>query len=89
MPVSVIKETILTYNIDTANDVGDSGFDWMFASAEDYLKSNMVAGEIIRKNIFTKQNEDIYSLNAGYVCNEVIGQVRIEEIGENNGERNS
>ena len=89
LPVSVIKETVFTYRVDTANDVDSSEFDWMYASAEDYLKSNMVAGEIIRKNIFTKQNEDIYSLNAGYVCNEVIGQVRVEEIGENNGERNS
>ena len=89
LPVSLIKETILTYNVETAQAIDNSDFDWMFDSAETYLKSDMIAGEIIHKNVLSEQSDNIFSLTANYVCREEIGQVRIEEIGENNGERNS
>lgn len=89
LPVSLIKETVLSYSVETAHPMDDSEFDWMFKSAEAYLEGDMIAGEIMRKNVFRKQSDDIFSLTANYVCKEAIGQARIEEIGENNGQRNS
>jgi len=40
----------------------------------------MIAGEILSEDIHLQRNEDVYTLMGTYSCNEMIGQVKYEEI---------
>ena len=50
--------------------------------AEDYIASQMVAGQILQKREFVRLEDGAYCLNGQYLCREMIGRVRTEQIGE-------
>ena len=88
LPISLIEETIFDYNCETITLQNDETFTWVQSAVEKYLQNDMVAGKILNKSISAHLSNDIYHLNGIYSCSEMIGQVRIEEIGEYNGETN-
>ncbi len=88
LPVSVIKETLYSYDCQDDSLTNEGEFDWVRQSVESYLQNVMVAGRILRGSVNGEFTDGVYCLNGKYTCEEMIGQVRIEEIGGNNGERN-
>ena len=56
--------------------------------AGQYLTGQMVAGEICSDTQTVVRAGTVYRLNGSYVCKEMIGKVRLEQIGETNGETN-
>ena len=56
--------------------------------AGQYLTGQMVAGEICSDAQTVARAGTVYRLNGSYVCKEMIGKVRLEQIGETNGETN-
>ena len=56
--------------------------------SEGYLVRQMVAGQILQKRQFFSESKDLYRLEGSYVCSEIIGKERREEIGVRNGKGN-
>lgn len=54
--------------------------------AAQYLKQQMVAGEILSKKQLFSAEGTLYRLEGEYVCTEMIGKVQREQIGEYHGE---
>ena len=61
-------------------DNQDNDFSWLEEASENYLRSIMVAGEILQQKTLGDFDDEIYTLNGKYACNEMIGQMRYEEI---------
>ena len=79
LPIALVTETC-TYTDYQLADCCDSDFSWLEASCEEYLKSIMVAGDILHGKTFGEFSDEIYALNGKYACTEMIGQIRYEEI---------
>ena len=56
--------------------------------ARQYLKAQMVAGQILRETQRIVPNGDVLRLQGSYVCTEAIGKVKPEQIGETNVKTN-
>ncbi len=56
------------------------------AFAEGYLLQHMIAGKILQGSQTVLLEEGIYRLKGQYICTEMIGRERQEEIGDTNGE---
>lgn len=54
--------------------------------ARQYLTAQMVAGEIRNCQEMVTQDDGFYRLRGDYVCTEMIGRVRKEQIGDTDGE---
>lgn len=85
LPLSLIQETAYLYETEEHVLSDMSEFFWMAESAEGYLQSSMVAGSILSRNTQGEFADQTFFLKGTYLCEEMIGQVRIEEIGEHDG----
>ena len=85
LPVSLITEQICKYDDPQISLSDTNEFAWMKDSAESYLLKNMVAGKILHSSVELISYDGLCRLNSAYACNEMIGQVRVEKIGEYNG----
>lgn len=56
--------------------------------ARQYLKDQMIAGQIKSSVEKITRNQGVYSLHGSYVCTEMIGMVKTEQIGDTNGKAN-
>ena len=56
--------------------------------ARQYLKTQMVAGQILRETQRIVPSGDVLRLKGSYVCIEAIGKVKPEQIGETNVKTN-
>ena len=54
--------------------------------AEKYLSRQMVGGSIVRKKQTVANENGLLTLTGNYVCVEMIGKVRQEQIGDTNGQ---
>jgi len=86
LPVSLIKEEQVYYACNLTVDTTECNFSWMEGYMDDYLKSQMVAGQILKSGLSSEQQDDIYKLSGEYSCIEMIGEIRKEEIIDHNGE---
>lgn len=88
LPVSLIKETlhINKCEYDSSFDVNE--FSWVKQSAESYLQNDMVAGRILHGSASGEIVDGTYRISGKYICEEMIGKVRIEEICKQDGEGN-
>ena len=85
LPISLIKEQFVYYDQgSTVTGIG-SGFAWMQAYSEEYLQSQMIAGQILDSNIAAELQGDVYKLFGEYACIEMIGETQKEEIVVNDG----
>lgn len=82
LPVILVREEWTWYSqSEKTVDTGSTG-QILLEYAQDYLRSRMVAGQILER----QEAVDGCTLYAEYICLEMIGQVRYEEITENYGE---
>ena len=85
LPVSLITEKIYWFDEQQIAMSDTDDFMWLKESVESYLLSDMVAGKILHSGEELNSHDGLCCLNGVYVCNEMIGQVRVEKIGEYNG----
>lgn len=87
LPVAIIKQTILYY--DESNDMTtvSNTAEWLEDFARDHLRDTMIAGQIISAQTEIKQDTEISCLYGKFVCSEIIGQAKYEQMltkGDNN-----
>lgn len=80
LPLGIAVETAVWY--DSWEDTVDDGTRVMEDYARQYLLSHMTAGQILEERTTAEGNR----LYADYICLEMIGQIRYEEITKEDGE---
>lgn len=85
LPLAFVNEQLVCYNYswESADQSEDTA--WLVKKADAYLRDHMVAGNILDSRVSVELLDDVYNLSGHYSCLESIGQVRSEEIVENNG----
>ena len=80
LPVTLIRETRHYYTVceKTSDDV--DSFRWTKEHMHDLLLQQMIAGKILSEDHFSKLTDDLYQMEADYVCIEMIGKYKQEEI---------
>ncbi len=85
LPVALVKETIVTYKTETAvlspEDVQRAMEDF----AGDYLVDQMIAGTVDAQQFIFLEEGDCLRLEGAFLCTEMIGRQRVEEIGDIHG----
>ncbi len=76
LPVALIKKTVYIYD-DTAGTAAND--DWLYSFAEDYIKKQMVAGEIVSTQAGIEAIDGASYLYGRYACMEMIGRVKYEQ----------
>lgn len=86
LPVALCIETDITWEI-TCRDLsqGEAEAD-LKEFAGDYLLQQMIAGSLQSRTETITRRDSCFRLEGVYVCREMIGRVRQEQIGETNGE---
>ena len=84
LPVTLVKETLAESKTETVPY--DNPKSRMEAFAEDYLKKQMVAGEIRQSSQTVHKSGGAYCLKGIYACTEMIGVEQDEKIGDLHGE---
>lgn len=85
LPVTFVKETIFRFDLIEDECPEDTLSQELSSFAERYLKSQMIAGVISQKAEYISARDRICILEGSYACEEMIGRVRPEEIGEYHG----
>lgn len=80
LPVVLVIETWIVRQRNTEMDTAEYGAAMLAQAARDYLRSVMVAGTVLQETSQLKQAEDSFTLQSKFICHEMIGQVRDEEI---------
>ncbi len=80
LPVAIVEETWYTYDSTVISASEASVKDTMECASKDYVISQMLGGEILQSNTVLDAQEDVWILRAEYICTEMIGRVRSEEI---------
>lgn len=86
LPVAIVVEQWTIYDnqtVSTASEIADASAQQF---AQDYLRAQMVSGQIVAQQESAEQTDELYCLYGQYTCLEMIGRVRSEEIIENHGE---
>ena len=78
LPVSLVKETVLTYEYSVALEETDGDALHKLASA--YIGGNMVGGQILSSDYTVSHEDGFCSYSGTYICNEMIGILKGEEI---------
>ena len=82
IPVALVRETYLFREMETQSL--DTCFlqETIIEAGRDYLKAQLVAGQILNGTESFSFEEDTCSMNGAYLCREMIGRVQMEKIGE-------
>ncbi len=88
LPVSFIRTSCAYYAMEPLQQDWTSAKMWLPVYAQAYLKSQMVAGQILDSQLSWRYTEDDCRLIGTYACHEMIGEVKYEEIIEDNAEDN-
>lgn len=86
LPVSVCVETYTVYQAQPQERLQEFAQDALSRFAQAYLTQQMVAGQIQSRQEAVTMGEGVYRLQGDYICVEMIGRVRKEQMGDTNGE---
>ena len=84
LPVAVAVETWVYY--DTASAPHPLAEQLLTAYCREYLLDQMICGTILTVSEQVEAKDEILRVDADYICYEMIGLTRIEEIGIHYGE---
>lgn len=84
LPAALCVDTYQNYNLAD----GESETSLLGTFARQYLKAQMVAGQIQSGTQTITHSEDTLRLNGSYICTESIGKVKPEQIGETDDKTN-
>lgn len=79
LPVAVVRETLVCYETQDVQVNADDRYSWMELSAERYLHSQMIAGQILDRKGQLQVDDGLCRFSGRYACLEMIGRVK-EEI---------
>ena len=82
LPVSVWVDTYTRYETAPAEEPRQNAASGLRQFAAQYLKKQMIAGEIQHQLQPVTREGDLFRLRGSYVCREIIGKLRLEQIGE-------
>lgn len=80
LPIAIVKEIWLPYKLSDAVIPQEAAYGVLSDSANKYILSQMIAGEIISADVSLCESNGTYQLQGKYACLEMIGQTRKEEI---------
>ena len=88
LPVAISIDQYREYALEEIMVSEEVAMEQLQSFSDRYLVGQMVAGQIIRKQQDFSCDQGLYQLDSSYICTEMIGRERREEIGEINGKRN-
>ena len=86
LPVAVIEVEYIYYTTSESILTRDQGREILEKAANDYLLSQMYAGQILQTDTVVLQEEKYYRLTGAYFCTEMIGRSVVEESLYTNGQ---
>lgn len=78
LPVSVVRITEICYNTHSRNIQLDKL--QCEDSAQQYLLTNMIAGQVLRTDVQWHNGEQVAVMNGQYLCSEMIGRTKTEHM---------
>jgi len=85
LPLSLVVEQWTIYDSVPVSVSSDLAREQVEVFAKDYLLSQMVSGQVLKSIKNEQIDGDIFLMQGRYLCREMIGRVRSEEIIINNG----
>ena len=80
LPIALVRETTIYHSMQHVVTADADTFSWMETAAENYLQTQMVAGQILSQDSALALQDDYCLFTGKYACLEMIGKVRNEEI---------
>ena len=78
LPLALVKEVWTGYRYETNTLSDDIALTILGGFADDYLQQQMLAGQVLRKDIAFCCEDGVYSLEGDYSCLEMIGREKSE-----------
>lgn len=85
LPAALCVEVYTEYETESAAVGAGTAEAALSGFARRYLSRQMIAGSILGKQEPVTDTDGVYRLEGSYVCAEMIGRVRAEQIGDTNG----
>lgn len=85
LPVALIIERTTSYNVTVSSVDQQDASALLLSAADEYLKAQMVAGQVLDAKTDILPTDGCYLLKGSYACSEMIGQVMNEERIYTNG----
>ncbi len=80
LPIALVKQTSYYYEeVEDAIASADAQ-QWLSSFAESYLQRNMIAGKILSAQTEVVQTQEACRLMGNYACEEMIGQIKYEQM---------
>ncbi len=86
LPVSLIRTTVIRYDTQQVSQLTDTDAPWITSAAQDYLRTQMIGGEILSSDDSVQYLSDSVLLQGSYTCREMIGRIKYEESMYQHGE---
>ena len=86
LPIAIGKQTLIIYRV-TEDSIAMSQ-DALSAYARQQMLAGTIAGSVTRESVGFHQSPGALFFTGDYLCTEMIGRVRYEQIGEQHGESN-
>lgn len=80
MPIALICESVQQFETVNKQLTEQDDFLWITEAASNHITSQMVAGRILSQSMDLQYLDDLGVLIGNYACQEMIGEVRYEEI---------
>jgi hypothetical protein len=87
LPVAICVDQYFDYDLQDAAATEADSQRKLQEFSEDYLMQQMISGQVIQKQHHLMHSNTLYILESSYVCTEMIGKERREQIGVMNGKR--
>ena len=88
LPVAIVTETVIYYETAVSEVIQAEAEKLLTDQTRQYLLENMVAGKIERADTKCMKQQENFVLTGSYDCNEMICQIRTEEIIQGNEQGN-
>lgn len=85
LPIALCVEEYISYESEASELPREHMEQMLSAFAEQYLQQQMIAGTIMNRTQVFSEGEGICRLKGKYVCTEMIGRERQEQIGDTDG----
>jgi len=86
LPISIAVDTVMCSN--HSLDYYEYSEGQLLENMLTYLKTQMIAGKIMSYNTGFSATSDTQIMKGSFICNEMIGRLQQEKIGEYNGQTN-
>ena len=88
LPLALGVETFYPGTVSQRKITGEEAQTLLDKSCDSYLTVQMIGGSILDEQLHYTTEEGCMRLAAQYICNEMIGKMQRQQIGENNGKNN-